>query len=80
MVEWMGLTVSLFKSNETAISTLLGLLGLDVSSITGQVGLQCSGISAVGLGGNSACSAQPVCCQNNNVVSHWPFIERWDSH
>ncbi|KAI0764927.1 hydrophobin [Fomes fomentarius] len=58
---------SVHESNETAISTLLGLLGLDVSSITGQVGLQCSGISAVGLGGNSACSAQPVCCQNNNV-------------
>ncbi|KAJ3573935.1 hypothetical protein NP233_g2112 [Leucocoprinus birnbaumii] len=42
-----------------------GLLGLGLGSITGLVGLNCNPISAiVGIGGNS-CSAQPVCCTNN---------------
>ncbi|KAI0682237.1 hydrophobin [Earliella scabrosa] len=58
---------SVHESHETAISTLLGLLGVDLNGITGMVGMQCSGISAVGVGSNNACSAQPVCCQNNNV-------------
>ncbi|KAI0746816.1 fungal hydrophobin-domain-containing protein [Daedaleopsis nitida] len=57
---------SVHKSDETAISTLVGLLGLDAGSISGLVGLQCSGISGLGVGGG-ACSAQTVCCTNNNV-------------
>ncbi|GLB42285.1 putative hydrophobin [Lyophyllum shimeji] len=44
---------------------LAGLIGLDLSNVTGQVGLGCSPISAVGLGGNS-CTQQPVCCSGNN--------------
>ncbi|RPD65509.1 fungal hydrophobin [Lentinus tigrinus ALCF2SS1-7] len=58
---------SVHDSNENAISVLLGLLGIDLSSVTGQVGLQCSGISGVGVGGGNACSSNTVCCQNNNV-------------
>ncbi|KAH9896889.1 fungal hydrophobin [Cubamyces lactineus] len=57
---------SVHNSDENAIAVLLGLLGLDAGSVTGQVGLQCSGISAVGAGQNS-CQASPVCCENNNV-------------
>ncbi|RDX54524.1 fungal hydrophobin [Polyporus arcularius HHB13444] len=57
---------SVHETNESAISVLLGLVGVDVGSITGQVGLQCSGLSAVGVGSNS-CSSNTVCCQNNNV-------------
>ncbi|KAH9919988.1 hydrophobin [Epithele typhae] len=57
---------STHDSSETAISTLVGLLGVDLSGITGKVGLQCSPISVVGAGGSS-CSSQTVCCQNNNV-------------
>ncbi|KAF8884851.1 fungal hydrophobin-domain-containing protein [Infundibulicybe gibba] len=41
------------------------LLGVVVGALTGQVGVTCSPISAIGLGGNS-CSAQPVCCSNNS--------------
>lgn len=62
-------TEPVLQSNESAIAVLLGLLGLDVGSVTGQVGLQCSGIDAVGVGSSNACSSNAVCCQNNNVVS-----------
>ncbi|KAF8623766.1 hypothetical protein AX15_006208 [Amanita polypyramis BW_CC] len=41
-------------------TTLLGLLGVEISSITAAVGVGC--IPVVG----SACSGQTVCCQNNN--------------
>ncbi|KAF9524820.1 fungal hydrophobin-domain-containing protein [Crepidotus variabilis] len=44
---------------------LLGLLNIDVSDITALVGLTCVPITLIGIGGNS-CTAQPVCCQNNN--------------
>ncbi len=39
-----------------------------------MIGFQCSPLSVLGLGGNSACSQQPVCCQNNNVVSVLPTV------
>ncbi|KAL7284177.1 hypothetical protein ACG7TL_001459 [Trametes sanguinea] len=57
---------SVHETNENAVSVLLSLLGLDASSLTGQVGIQCSGISGVGAG-QSSCQASPVCCENNNV-------------
>ncbi|TFK73063.1 fungal hydrophobin [Pluteus cervinus] len=44
------------------LTGLLGILGL--GDITGQVGLNCSPLSVIGVGGNS-CSSQPVCCENN---------------
>ncbi|CAA7262153.1 unnamed protein product [Cyclocybe aegerita] len=47
------------------LGVVLGLLSVVVSPVTAQVGLTCNPISVIGLGGNS-CSAQPVCCQNNN--------------
>ncbi|KAI0653912.1 fungal hydrophobin [Cubamyces menziesii] len=53
-------------SNDNAVAVLLGLLGLSAGDVTGQVGLQCSGISGVGAG-QDACKASPVCCENNNV-------------
>ncbi len=51
------------------MSTLFDLLNLNVADVTGQVGLQCSPLSVIGVGGASACKQAPVCCQNNNVVS-----------
>ncbi|KAH8822453.1 fungal hydrophobin-domain-containing protein [Flagelloscypha sp. PMI_526] len=40
---------------------------LNVQDIVGNsaVGLNCSPLSVIGISGNS-CSAQPVCCSNNN--------------
>ena len=62
----------LLQSNSVSGSTLLSALaglGVNVQDITGQIGLQCSPLSVVGVGAGNGCSASPVCCQNNNVVS-----------
>ncbi|KAK0443346.1 fungal hydrophobin-domain-containing protein [Desarmillaria tabescens] len=48
-----------------AVATLLGLLGVVVSDIAANVGVTCSPISVIGVGGNS-CSSQTVCCENNH--------------
>ncbi|PPR00088.1 hypothetical protein CVT24_008990 [Panaeolus cyanescens] len=52
------------SATSTNLSMLSGLLGLVLPSLGGLLGLNCSGLSVLGLGGNS-CSAQPVCCSNN---------------
>ncbi|KAF9547857.1 hydrophobin-251 [Agrocybe pediades] len=44
---------------------LLGLFGIPIGSVSGLIGISCSPISVIGIGGNS-CSAQPVCCTNNS--------------
>ncbi|OSD08038.1 fungal hydrophobin [Trametes coccinea BRFM310] len=46
---------------------LLGLLGIVIGDITGLIGLNCSPLSVVGVGSGNACSANAVCCTNNNV-------------
>ncbi|KAK0442699.1 hydrophobin-251 [Desarmillaria tabescens] len=46
-------------------SLLLGLLGVVVGDLTADVGLTCSPISVIGVGGTN-CDAQTVCCDNNN--------------
>ncbi|CAA7262160.1 unnamed protein product [Cyclocybe aegerita] len=53
------------NSGSDLLGLVLGLIDVVVLPITAQVGLTCNPISVIGLGGNS-CSAQPVCCQNNN--------------
>ncbi|CDO70112.1 hypothetical protein BN946_scf184806.g39 [Trametes cinnabarina] len=58
---------SVQSSKSDAITTILGLLGIVIGDITGLVGLGCSPISVVGVGSGNACSANAVCCQNNNV-------------
>ncbi|KAF8057422.1 hydrophobin-251 [Lyophyllum atratum] len=55
---------SMQDAQDENMSGLLGLLGVSVQDITGQVGLNCSPISAIGLAGNS-CTSQPVCCTDN---------------
>ncbi|KAJ3551688.1 hypothetical protein NP233_g13033 [Leucocoprinus birnbaumii] len=52
-------------ASSTGVSQLAGLLGIALGSITGLVGLNCSPLSILGVGGNS-CSAQPVCCTGNS--------------
>ncbi|KAF9220833.1 fungal hydrophobin [Gyrodon lividus] len=49
------------------VSQIFGLFGLaDVlAGVTGQVGLGCSPITAVGLGSGASCTQQPVCCTGN---------------
>ncbi|TFK22675.1 fungal hydrophobin [Coprinopsis marcescibilis] len=45
---------------------LLGVLGVDVSQLSGLVGASCTGVNAIGLGGGASCSNQQVCCNNNS--------------
>ncbi|THV02181.1 fungal hydrophobin [Dendrothele bispora CBS 962.96] len=56
---------SVQDANSDAATALFHKLGITAESVTGQVGITCSPVSVIGVGGNS-CSAQPVCCQNNN--------------
>ncbi|PPQ77811.1 hypothetical protein CVT25_015305 [Psilocybe cyanescens] len=44
---------------------LATLVGVVVGPLTGQIGANCSPISAIGAGGNS-CTEQPVCCTSNH--------------
>ncbi|KAF5384258.1 hypothetical protein D9615_003437 [Tricholomella constricta] len=55
---------SLTTSSNPIASTLIGLLGVVVGPNV-AVGLTCSPLSVIGIGGNS-CSQQTVCCRNNN--------------
>ena len=57
------------------MSSLLGLLGIALQGLDVPVGLDCSPITIVGVGAGNQCSANTVCCQNNNVVSTFPLRE-----
>ncbi|KAH9896897.1 fungal hydrophobin-domain-containing protein [Cubamyces lactineus] len=54
------------SATDPVTSALLGLLGIVVEGIDAIIGVQCSPISVVGVG-NNQCTANAVCCQNNNV-------------
>ncbi|KAK7692070.1 sc3 hydrophobin [Cerrena zonata] len=56
---------SVQTASSSSANFLLGLLGIVVSDVTALVGLTCSPISVIGVGG-SGCSAHPVCCENNS--------------
>ncbi|PBK61822.1 fungal hydrophobin [Armillaria solidipes] len=47
------------------VVSLLGSLGVVVSQLTGNVGLSCTPITVIGVGGTQ-CSNQVVCCNDNN--------------
>ncbi|KAI5832649.1 fungal hydrophobin [Schizophyllum commune Tattone D] len=49
------------KNVDKGTTKLLGLLGIVIGDIHGLIGLNCSPLSVIGVGGNS-CSAQTVCC------------------
>ncbi|KAI0682238.1 fungal hydrophobin [Earliella scabrosa] len=46
---------------------ILGLLGILLGDVTALLGLNCSPITVIGVGTGNACSANTVCCSNNNV-------------
>ncbi|RDB17186.1 Hydrophobin-1 [Hypsizygus marmoreus] len=52
------------NSKDPVASLLAGLLGIVLGADV-AVGLTCSPLSVIGIGGNS-CTQQPVCCQNNS--------------
>ncbi|KAL7284173.1 hypothetical protein ACG7TL_001455 [Trametes sanguinea] len=57
---------SVQSASDPVASLLLGLLGIVVEGVDVLLGLNCSPISVIGVGGGN-CDANVVCCQNNNV-------------
>ncbi|KIJ28120.1 hypothetical protein M422DRAFT_235749 [Sphaerobolus stellatus SS14] len=53
------------SASSSAVSSLLGLLGIVLGDITGQVGLGCTPITVIGVGQGANCAQQPVCCTGN---------------
>ncbi|KAI8970901.1 fungal hydrophobin-domain-containing protein [Trametes punicea] len=53
-------------ASDPTFSLILGLLGIVVDGVNVLLGLDCSPISVIGVGGGS-CDANAVCCENNNV-------------
>ncbi|KAL4253642.1 hypothetical protein AB1N83_012983 [Pleurotus pulmonarius] len=56
---------SVQKADSPSVTSILGLLGIVLSSVDVLVALTCSPLTVIGVGGTS-CSAQTVCCENNN--------------
>ncbi|KJA19392.1 hypothetical protein HYPSUDRAFT_97137, partial [Hypholoma sublateritium FD-334 SS-4] len=56
---------SVQDAKASSLTALFNVLSIPVESVTGQVGVTCSPITAVGTGGNS-CTQQAVCCSNNS--------------
>ena len=56
---------------------LSSLLGVDVGSITGLIGKDCSPVSVVGVGAGSTCATQTVCCDGDSFVSRATHCEAW---
>ncbi|KAI1798181.1 fungal hydrophobin [Ganoderma leucocontextum] len=54
------------QASAPSAAALLGLLGIVLQDLTVLVGLTCSPITVIGVGGGS-CSAQAVCCQDNST-------------
>ncbi|KIJ21247.1 fungal hydrophobin [Paxillus involutus ATCC 200175] len=61
---------STMANNDTTLTMLSSLLGLSLPSISGLIGLNCSPLTSLGFGTGAVCTQQPVCCSNNNSVSH----------
>ncbi|THU96841.1 fungal hydrophobin [Dendrothele bispora CBS 962.96] len=55
---------SVVMANSESGSLLLGLLGIVLQDLNVLLGVNCSPISVIGVGG-TGCTAAPVCCQNN---------------
>ncbi|KAK2463949.1 hypothetical protein APHAL10511_004000 [Amanita phalloides] len=56
---------SLQNAHDKQAAQLLGLLGIVTGALTGQVGVTCSPITALGIAGNQ-CNAQAVCCNDTS--------------
>ncbi|KAK0442719.1 hydrophobin [Desarmillaria tabescens] len=50
---------------DSGVQTLLGLLGVVIGDITGDVGVTCTPITVLGVGG-TGCNNQVVCCDDSS--------------
>ncbi|PAV18387.1 hydrophobin [Pyrrhoderma noxium] len=53
------------SADSSNVTSLLGTLGINLQDPTIPIGVTCIPVSVFGAGGNS-CSANPVCCEDNN--------------
>ena len=69
----------ILQANSILGRALFGLLGLVVTELDILLGLNCDPIG-IGSVGSDDCSATPVCCVNNSVVSHMSrsFPDKYD--
>ncbi|EAW15259.1 hydrophobin family protein [Aspergillus clavatus NRRL 1] len=51
------------KNLSARLTGLLDILGIDANNLSGLVGANYAGVAVIG---QQSCSAQPVCCTNNN--------------
>ncbi|KAI0367144.1 hydrophobin [Pilatotrama ljubarskyi] len=57
---------SVEPADSAAVAPILKGLGVVVQDVNALVGVTCTPISVVGVGGSDACSANTVCCQDNS--------------
>ncbi|KAF8154763.1 type 1 hydrophobin [Crassisporium funariophilum] len=55
----------MLEAEDEHYDIITALLSLDVASITGQIGLSCTPITAIGVGSGANCNSSPVCCSDN---------------
>ncbi|KAI0697105.1 hypothetical protein C8T65DRAFT_662786 [Cerioporus squamosus] len=55
-------------TSDPAIATVLRLIGIDASSISGLVGLDCSPIIILGAGSSSCDGTTVTCTDNSNAL------------
>ncbi|ESK88490.1 hydrophobin 1 [Moniliophthora roreri MCA 2997] len=58
---------SVHNAWDPTASQLLGLLGILIQDMNVLVGISCTAISVIGIGGNS-CTVHPLCCENNDFT------------
>ncbi|KAH9850880.1 fungal hydrophobin-domain-containing protein [Lenzites betulinus] len=58
---------SVQSSDSSAIAPILAALGIVLQDVNVPIGLGCSGINGVGVGGSDSCSSNAVCCDSNDV-------------
>ncbi|KAI0350778.1 fungal hydrophobin [Trametes cingulata] len=57
---------SVESADSAAVAPILHALGVVLQDLNVPVGLSCSGITGVGVGGSDSCSANTVCCDDNS--------------
>ncbi|KAH9850892.1 hydrophobin [Lenzites betulinus] len=57
---------SVEPASSASAANLLKTLGVVLQDVNVPIGLTCSPVSVVGVGGSDACSANTVCCENNS--------------
>ncbi|KAF8966794.1 hydrophobin [Flammula alnicola] len=56
---------ALHEPNTAAATDALGLVNVVLSSVSGQVGVECNPITGIGAGTGANCASSPVCCEQN---------------